>query len=200
MVPSTVTTLEEFPLTPNGKIDRKALPEPVRERSDAHELVAPRTALESKLAAIWERELDIQPIGVTDDFFDLGVTSIVAATLFAAIEHELGDSLPLGAIFRAPTIEKLAALIEGERGHLALDLARSDPAARLAPADLLRARRRRHDPAPAAARAPARLRAAVLRPAVERALRRQLPASRRSRRWPRTTSPRCARCTRAGRG
>ncbi|HEX5851854.1 MAG TPA: amino acid adenylation domain-containing protein [Solirubrobacteraceae bacterium] len=113
MVPSTVTTLEAFPLTPNGKVDRKALPEPVRERSGAHELVAPRTALESKLAAIWERELDIHPIGVTDDFFDLGVTSIVAATLFAAIEHDLGDSLPLGAIFRAPTIETLAALIEG---------------------------------------------------------------------------------------
>jgi amino acid adenylation domain-containing protein len=113
MVPSTVTTLEAFPLTPNGKVDRKALPDPVRERSGAHELIAPRTALESKLAAIWERELDIHPIGVTDDFFDLGVTSIVAATLFAAIEHDLGDSLPLGAIFRAPTIEKLAALIEG---------------------------------------------------------------------------------------
>ena len=114
MVPSTVTTLEAFPLTPNGKVDRKALPEPVRERSDAHEIVAPRTSLERRLAAIWERELDIRPIGVTDDFFDLGVTSIVAATLFAAIERDLGDSLALGAIFRAPTIEKLAQLIEGE--------------------------------------------------------------------------------------
>jgi amino acid adenylation domain-containing protein len=114
MVPSTVTTLDAFPLTPNGKVDRKALPEPLRERSDAHELVGPRTALERRLAAIWERELGIQPIGVTDDFFDLGVTSIVAATLFAAIEHDLGDSLPLGAIFRAPTIEKLARLIEDQ--------------------------------------------------------------------------------------
>jgi thioesterase domain-containing protein len=114
MVPSTVTTLEAFPLTPNGKVDRKALPDPVRERSGAHELIAPRTTLERRLAAIWERELEITPIGVTDDFFDLGVTSIVAATLFAAIERDLGDSLALGAIFRAPTIEKLAQLIEGE--------------------------------------------------------------------------------------
>jgi amino acid adenylation domain-containing protein len=113
MVPSTVTTLAAFPLTPNGKVDRKALPEPVRERSGAHELVAPRTQLERELTSIWERELEIHPIGVTDDFFDLGVTSIVAATLFAAIEHDLGDSLPLGAIFRAPTIETLAQLIEG---------------------------------------------------------------------------------------
>ncbi|HEV7163178.1 MAG TPA: thioesterase domain-containing protein, partial [Solirubrobacteraceae bacterium] len=78
-----------------------------------HELVAPRTQLERELTSIWERELEIHPIGVTDDFFDLGVTSIVAATLFAAIEHDLGDSLPLGAIFRAPTIETLAQLIEG---------------------------------------------------------------------------------------
>ncbi|MHB8243494.1 MAG: non-ribosomal peptide synthetase [Solirubrobacteraceae bacterium] len=116
MVPSTVTTLDSFPLTPNGKVDRKALPEPVRERSGAHELVAPRTKLERKLTSIWERELEIHPIGVTDNFFDLGVTSIVAATLFAAIEHNLGDSLPLGAIFRAPTIETLAQLIEGGEG------------------------------------------------------------------------------------
>jgi amino acid adenylation domain-containing protein len=113
MVPSTVTALEGFPLTPNGKVDRKALPEPARERSEDQALVAPRTDLERRLVGIWERELGISPIGVTDDFFDLGVTSIVAATLFAAIEHELGDSLPLGAIFRAPTIEALAELLEG---------------------------------------------------------------------------------------
>ncbi len=112
MVPSTVTALEAFPLTPNGKIDRKALPEPTRERSEERELVAPRTPLEQRLASTWERELGISPIGVTDNFFDLGVTSIVAASLFAAIEHELGDSLPLGAIFRAPTIEALAGLLE----------------------------------------------------------------------------------------
>jgi amino acid adenylation domain-containing protein len=112
MVPATVTALPAFPLTPNGKVDRKALPEPVRERSDEHELVPARTPLERRLASIWERELDVHPIGVTDDFFDLGASSIVAATLFAAIEHDLGDSLPLGAIFKAPTIERLARLIE----------------------------------------------------------------------------------------
>ena len=112
MVPATVTTLEAFPLTPNGKVDRKALPEPVRERSSEHELIAPRTDMERRLVSTWERELDIHPIGVTDNFFDLGVSSIVAATLFAAIERDLGDSLPLGAIFRAPTIEALAKLIE----------------------------------------------------------------------------------------
>ncbi len=112
MVPSTITTLEAFPLTPNGKVDRKALPEPVRERSSGHELIAPRTEMERRLTSTWERELGIHPIGVTDNFFDLGVTSIVAATLFAAIERDLGNRLPLGAIFTAPTIETLAKLIE----------------------------------------------------------------------------------------
>ena len=116
MVPSTITTLERFPLTPNGKIDRRSLPEPVRERSGKHELVAPRTGLQRRLTEIWERELELHPIGVTDDFFDLGVSSIVAARLFAAIEHELGDSLPLGAIFKAPTIEMLARLIADGEG------------------------------------------------------------------------------------
>jgi aspartate racemase len=93
-------------------VDRKALPEPNRERSGEQELVAARTPLERRLAAVWERELGIRPIGMTDNFFDLGVTSIVAASLFAAIENELGDSLPLGAIFTAPTIDSLAKLIE----------------------------------------------------------------------------------------
>ncbi len=111
MVPSTVSVLASFPLTPNGKIDRKALPAPDRGRSAQAAPVAPRTELEQKLATIWERELGLHPIGVEDDFFDLGVTSITAATLFAAIEHELGSRLPLGAIFRAPTIEALARLI-----------------------------------------------------------------------------------------
>ncbi len=113
MVPSTVTTLDAFPLTPNGKVDRQALPEPTRERSAEREFVAPETPLEQQLAAIWERELDIRPIGVTDNFFDLGVTSIAAATLFAAIEHERGGELPLGAIFQAPTVRALARLLEG---------------------------------------------------------------------------------------
>jgi aspartate racemase len=112
MVPATVTVLDAFPLTPNGKVDRKALPEPTRERSSERELVAARTPLERKLTKIWERQLGINPIGIRDNFFDLGVSSVVAAHLFATIEHDVGDGLPLGAIFKAPTIERLARLIE----------------------------------------------------------------------------------------
>jgi amino acid adenylation domain-containing protein len=112
MVPDVVVSVEAFPLTPNGKIDRKALPAPRRERGEEEEYVAPRTALERRLVEIWERELDIRPISVTENFFDLGVRSIVAAQLFARIEHELGSRLPLGAVFHAPTIESLAHLLE----------------------------------------------------------------------------------------
>ncbi len=113
MVPSSVVVLDELPLTPNGKIDRKALPAPSSERSAEETIVAPRTPLEERLVRIWERELEISPIGVTDDFFDLGTTSIVAARLFARLDRELGTTLPLGAVFQAPTIERLALLLEG---------------------------------------------------------------------------------------
>jgi thioesterase domain-containing protein len=111
-VPATVTLLAAFPLTAGGEIDREALPAPTREPSGPPERTEPRTALERKLATIWERELDIAAIGVTDDLFDLGVTSLVAARLFAAIEHALDERLPPGAIFTAPSIERLAAVIE----------------------------------------------------------------------------------------
>jgi amino acid adenylation domain-containing protein len=112
MVPTTITTLNEFPLTPNGKIDRAQLPQPQRERSADHELLAPRTPLERRLTDIWQRQLGIASIGISDDFFDLGVSSVAAATLFATIEREIGSRLPLGAIFSARTIAALAELIE----------------------------------------------------------------------------------------
>lgn len=78
--------------------------------------VAARSELERRLVGIWERVLDVCPLGIRDDFFELGVSSIVAAQLFVQIERELGCKLPLGAVFQAPTIEALAALLEGPAG------------------------------------------------------------------------------------
>lgn len=113
MVPSRIVTLEAFPLTPSGKIDRRALPAPSGDRDVSDdEIVGPRNELERRLVEIWEDVIGIRPIGVTDDFFELGATSIVAARLFARIEHELGTKLPLAPIFQAPTIEQLVRLIE----------------------------------------------------------------------------------------
>lgn len=114
MIPSAIVVLDELPLTPNGKIDRKALPAPTLERDAESTYAEPTTDFQRRLVSIWEAELGISPIGIADDFFDLGLTSIVAARLFARLERELGASLPLGALFRAPTIERFAALMSEE--------------------------------------------------------------------------------------
>lgn len=114
MVPAAFVVLAALPLTPNGKIDRKILPAPTRENSALDRVfVAPRNNLEKKLARIWEAGLKIKPIGVTDNIFELGVDSVIAAQLFAQIEKKLGMDLPPAPLFKAPTIESLAALLNG---------------------------------------------------------------------------------------
>ena len=114
MIPAAFVVLDSLPLTPNGKIDRKVLPAPTRENSALdREFVAPRNSLEKKLVRIWEGGLKIKPIGVTDNIFELGVDSVIAAQLFARIEKALGRDLPPGPLFKAPTIESLAALLNG---------------------------------------------------------------------------------------
>lgn len=118
MIPAGFVVLGRLPLTPNGKIDRKALPAPTRENSAIEsELVAPRDELERKLVAIWESILKITPIGVTDNIFDLGVDSVLAAELFARIEKTVGKNLPPGPLFQAPTVESLAALLRRGDGQ-----------------------------------------------------------------------------------
>jgi amino acid adenylation domain-containing protein len=112
MVPSAVVTLERFPLTPNGKVDRKALPAPVYARSEDREFVAPRTPTEKRLAKIWQEELGVERVGIHDDFFDLGATSIAAAHVIARIQRTLAKDLALTPIFEARTIEQLARLID----------------------------------------------------------------------------------------
>jgi amino acid adenylation domain-containing protein len=120
MVPDAVVALDAFPLNANGKIDRSALaaaPFPAISRPDnGATCVRPRTPLEEQLTAIWEDVIGVRPIGTTDDFFELGASSLVAARLFDRIARELGAKLPLSPLFIAPTIQKLAALVE-QRGH-----------------------------------------------------------------------------------
>ena len=112
MVPSAVVTLEHFPLTPNGKVDRKALPAPVYARSEDREYVAPTTRTEKRLAKIWQEELHVERVGIHDDFFDLGATSIAAAHVIARIQRTLAKDIALTPIFEARTIEQLAKLID----------------------------------------------------------------------------------------
>jgi aspartate racemase len=115
MMPSAFVVLEAMPLTPNGKVDCKALPLPTRDNSAIErEYVAPRDRLEQDLVAIWESVLGINPIGINDNVFDLGVDSLTAAQLFARIEKTIGKGLPPAPLFQAPTIEKLAGLLRAK--------------------------------------------------------------------------------------
>ena len=74
--------------------------------------VAPRDRVESELTRIWERILGVRPISLTDNFFELGGHSLLAVSLFAQIEKSFGKSLPLATLFRGPTIEQLAAILQ----------------------------------------------------------------------------------------
>ncbi|OAD20434.1 cyanopeptolin synthetase, partial [Candidatus Thiomargarita nelsonii] len=101
MVPSALVLLDALPLMPNGKIDRRALPVPEQLSQEQKEtFVAPRETLEQQLAQIWEKVLKIHPIGVHDNFFDIGGNSMLAMTLLSRIEKHLGKSLSLVVICR----------------------------------------------------------------------------------------------------
>lgn len=111
-VPTAFVLLDALPLTKDLKIDYERLPQPSPQRSlqlDAY--TRPRTALERELVDRWEAILKIQPIGVHDNFFDLGGDSISAARLLAEIEKTHALKLPLATIYRAPTVEQLASIL-----------------------------------------------------------------------------------------
>lgn len=112
MIPARFVPLEAFPLTPNGKIDRQALPALDQERPDLKEAyVAPRDLLELQLAQIWEELMDIRPIGVKDNFLELGGHSLLAVRLMTQIQQRFGQEVPLAALFQEGTVAHLAALL-----------------------------------------------------------------------------------------
>ena len=113
MVPSAFVQMERFPLTATLKVDRKALPEPeVHANPLSSSYAVPRTSTEQKLASIWSSVLNIDRIGIHDDFFEIGGHSMIAVVLMVKIEKELGIRLPLATLFEQNTISGLAALIE----------------------------------------------------------------------------------------
>jgi thioesterase domain-containing protein/acyl carrier protein len=119
MIPADFVTLESLPLTPNGKVNRKELPPPDVSaiESSSSSFIGPRNALELKLTHVWETTLGIQPISVTDDFFDLGGNSLVAVRLIAQIWKDFGEKVPIDALFEGATIEQLAQTIGREALH-----------------------------------------------------------------------------------
>src|SRR5262249_1755811 len=109
MVPSNFIFLDSWPLTPNGKLDSKALPRPDGPRASQKKFIAPRDLLEMALVKIFEDVLKIQPVGVTDNFFqDLGGHSLLAVRLMTEIGKYLGTDINVSVLFQAPTIEELA--------------------------------------------------------------------------------------------
>jgi amino acid adenylation domain-containing protein len=115
MVPATFVMMDALPLTPNGKIDRRALPSPDGIGAILNAgLLAPRNTIELQLAQIWEELLNVRPISVTDNFFDLGGHSLLAVRLMAQVRKRFGRDLPLDTLFKAATLENLAAVIRQE--------------------------------------------------------------------------------------
>ena len=113
MVPDSFVVIPEMPLTPNGKIDKKALAKQnieLTEKKD--EYIAPRTENEKLVSAIWIENLGIPKISVLDNFFELGGHSLIAVKVMNRIEKETGKLLPLATLFENSTIEKLAAVLD----------------------------------------------------------------------------------------
>lgn len=112
MVPSVFVILDALPLTPSGKVDRRALPAPDQAGQDHEEsFVAPQDELELLLTKIWEKVLGIKSIGVRDNFFALGGHSLLAVRLLTEIEKVFGKNLPLVTFFEAQTVEQLAYVL-----------------------------------------------------------------------------------------
>jgi amino acid adenylation domain-containing protein len=111
MVPSGFVLIDELPLTANGKLDRHALPAPDGKQFLENAFVAPRNPLELLLTETWEKVLEVQPIGVKDNFFDLGGHSLLAVRLFAQLEKVFDKKLPLATLFQAPTVEDMSKVL-----------------------------------------------------------------------------------------
>ncbi|HEU5231195.1 MAG TPA: amino acid adenylation domain-containing protein, partial [Ktedonobacteraceae bacterium] len=112
MLPSAFVMLEELPLTANGKVNRQALPPPEVVRAHALDLpIPPRDTLELQLIPIWERVLQVHPIGITDNFFALGGHSLIAIRLIEEIQQQFQVRLPLSGLFQGATIAHLAELL-----------------------------------------------------------------------------------------
>ena len=113
MIPAAFVALEQFPLTPNGKVNRHALPAPETLAAAAAE--PPQTRDEQELAALWADLLGRRDIGRNDNFFDLGGHSLLAMQLLARLEKATGVEVPLRILFDAPTVATLARHVAGAR-------------------------------------------------------------------------------------
>ena len=116
MVPAHFVALEELPLTRNGKVDRRALPAPSYETaSGAQAYAAPRTGIERRLAALWSELLKLEHVGVRDDVFDLGATSLMVVAAVTQMQAAFGVALSIQTVFENPTVAEMATALEAAR-------------------------------------------------------------------------------------
>lgn len=111
MVPSNIVVIDAMPLSPQGKLNLRALPDPSTEVMPRDRLERPRTLLQARLVEIWEEVLNTSPIGITDDFFQIGGHSLLAVRVMTMIRNRLKRTIPLASLFRNPTIAHLARLL-----------------------------------------------------------------------------------------
>jgi acyl carrier protein len=111
MVPSLVMVVDAIPLTPNGKIDRRALPIPTYQPTITP-IVAPQTSIETTLAEIWSPLLGVGSVSVHDNFFEAGGHSLLATQFISRIRDVLQIEIPLRCLFETPTIAGLAQSIQ----------------------------------------------------------------------------------------
>jgi len=111
-IPAAWIPLAQLPLTPNGKVDRDALPQPSAIRPDQPRPARPPTPVEQRVIEIWEQLLEVHPIHPHDDFFDLGGHSLLATRLATLLHDTFDVDVQLRQIFEHPTVEALATTIE----------------------------------------------------------------------------------------
>ncbi|MEP7339452.1 MAG: amino acid adenylation domain-containing protein, partial [Acidobacteriota bacterium] len=113
MIPSFFVMMDRFPLTSNGKVDRRALPEPeIQSLQSSEDYQPPRTPVEELLASLWSQTLGIERVGSHDNFFEMGGHSLLATKLNSRINKAFGIALPLRDIFEFPTIAQLTSVVE----------------------------------------------------------------------------------------
>ncbi len=115
MIPSSFIHMDSFPLTPNGKIDMKAFPEPDGTVNTGVEYVPPRNELEEKLVQIWEEVLGVERIGIHDNFFELGGHSLKATKVVSKLRKDLAIDFSLRDLFHTPTISSLVEIINSKK-------------------------------------------------------------------------------------
>jgi acyl carrier protein len=118
MVPNVFEQVSEIPLMPNGKVDRGALARMGERLAETGEYEAPRNGIEAELADLWQELLEVERVGVGDNFFDLGGHSLLATQLVSRIRDRFGVTIEVRRLFESPTLGDLAGVVAQKQAQL----------------------------------------------------------------------------------